>query len=360
MDKTVKKILSKIEKNGFEAYIVGGYVRDLFLKKTTYDIDICTNALPKDLKKIFPNSSVTQYGNVFFKVKKYDIEITTYRKEFDYCNRRPKKIEYINNLIDDLNRRDFTINALCMNQKGIMIDLIDGYNDLQNKVIRVIGDPLVKLREDPLRILRAIRFATVLNFSLEDSLVDAIHKTNKEILMLSKTRVKEELDKILISENAINGLKLLNEFKILNLLGISYKKIVKVYDLIGMWSQLELKGDFPFTKGDRNNIIKIKRIIEKGIIDKTILFNNGLYLSNVAGSILGVDNITINKLYKSMPIYSLNDLAVSALDIKKFLKIEDGPKIGEIIEALAVKVLNDDLKNNKKCIYNYLSYLKED
>ena len=359
MENFIKKILSKIEKNGYEAYIVGGYVRDLLLKRTTCDIDICTNAVPKELKKIFPGGHVGQYGTVSFKMNKYDIEITTYRKEIGYVNRKPKKVLYINNLIEDLQRRDFTINTICVNQKGIMIDLLDGYKDLMAKNIKMVGNPYVKLREDPLRILRAIRLATVLNFNLEFKLVEAIYANKNEILNLSKNRIKDELDKILISENALKGLDLLNQFNILETLGISFEKIVKVNDLVGMWAQLTLKEDFPFTKEDRNNIIKIKEIVKSGTINKNTLFNHELYLSNVAGEILGIDKILINKIYKSLPIHSVNDLCLNVVDIKKFLAIDDGRIIGNILKDLVSKILKEELKNNKKCIYRYLDSLKE-
>lgn len=360
MDKIIKKVLNKIEKNGYEAYIVGGYVRDLLLKKTTYDIDICTNAVPKELKKIFPVGLVTKYGNISFKMKKYDIEITTYRKETGYVNRRPQKVEYISNLIEDLHRRDFTINTICMNQKGIIIDLLDGYKDLKEKNVKMVGDPFLKLKEDPLRILRAIRFATSLNFNLDSALVNAIHENRYEILLLSKNRVKTELDKILMSENFLKGIELLNKFNMLEILGISFGKIVKVYDLVGMWAQLNLKEDFPFTKEDRNNIIKIKEIVKGGEITKNTLFNYGLYLSSVAGDILKIDKIVINKLYKSLPIYSVKDLCLKSSEIKKFLNIEDGKILGNITNDLVLKILNGDLKNNKKSVYQYLDGLKAD
>ena len=166
------------------------------MNKTSYDIDICTNALPKNVKELFKNCELTSYGNVFFKLKKYDFEITTYRKELKYENRRPKEVVYINNLIEDLLRRDFTINTICLNQNNEIIDLLDGVEDIKNRTLKIVGDPDLKLKEDPLRILRAIRFATVLDFDLDSNLQDSIFRNKYLLRDLSFYRKKQELESL--------------------------------------------------------------------------------------------------------------------------------------------------------------------
>jgi len=198
LNKVIKNVLTTIENNGYEAYLIGGYVRDLLVGKSTYDIDICTNATPKDLINIFPKSSTKNLGGIDFKIKEYHFEITTYRKEIKYKNRKPIEYNYINNLLEDLERRDFTINAICMNSKGEIIDLINGTKDISNMSVRMINNPEEKIKEDPLRILRAIRIATTLNFTLEKTLYKAIKDNYNEVSKLSSTRIKEELDKILL------------------------------------------------------------------------------------------------------------------------------------------------------------------
>lgn len=360
MNKTIKKVLNIIEKNGYEAYVVGGYVRDFLLKKTSYDIDICTNALPKDLKAIFKNGELTDYGNLFFKIKKFDFEITTYRKEIAYENRKPKKVEYINNLIEDLQRRDFTINTLCMNQDGLIIDLLNGSKDLNNRLIKMVGNADKKIKEDPLRILRAIRFATILNFKIEKSLEKSIAYNYSIVKTLSSYRIKEELDKILMSENALKGVSLLTEFKILELLKIKPKvNLIKVNDLIGMWAQFEILSELPFTKEDKNNIIKLKDIIKGGKIDNFTLYKYGLYLCCVAGEILNVDKIEINRKYKNLPIYSAKDVCISSEYLIKNFKIADGKQLGEILNDLINKILSEEISNTRESINAYLCYLKE-
>lgn len=360
MDKTIKKVLNTIEKNGFEAYIVGGYVRDFLLKKTSYDVDICTNALPKNLKSIFWNGELTDYGNLFFKIKKFDFEITTYRKEIGYENRKPKKVEYINNLIEDLYRRDFTINTICMNQDGLIIDLLNGSEDLNNRLIKMVGDPGKKIKEDPLRILRAIRFATILDFELESSLKESITNNYPIIKTLSSYRIKDELDKILMSENALKGIEMLIKFKILEILQIKPKSnLNRVNDLIGMWSQFEMTNELPFTKEDKNNIIKLKGILKSGKIDNFSLYNYGLYLCCVAGEILNVDRAEINRRYKNLPIYSNKDVCVSPEYLIKNFNIKEGKQLGRIFNELINKILSEEISNTRKSINAYLCSLKE-
>lgn len=273
MNKLIKNILSKIENHGFEAYIIGGYVRDLLVGKSSFDIDICTNATPKELIKIFPQSSTKNLGGIEFKIREYHFEITTYREEIKYKNRKPIEYNYINNLVEDLKRRDFTINAICMNTKGEIIDLIDGTKDLANLKIKMIGNIKTKIKEDPLRILRAIRIATHLNFSLDSELYKELKKEYKRVLKLSNTRIKEELDKILLSENPKKGLKLLEELGISKLLGLTYNEITNVKNLEAMYAQIDIKYNLPFTKVERENIKNIKSILKKAILINQLFIN---------------------------------------------------------------------------------------
>ena len=183
MDEKLKEILEMITNKGFKAYVVGGYVRDYLRKIKTNDIDICTNARVKDLMEIFKDYKVTplEYGNILLETKDYLYEITTFRKDIDYINNRKPIIEYVDTLEEDITRRDFTVNSICMDKDGKIIDLLNGKKDLNKKIIRTIGDPYFKIKQDSLRILRAIRFASCLNFKIEETLKTAI-KENKDLL----------------------------------------------------------------------------------------------------------------------------------------------------------------------------------
>lgn len=346
--------MSAIEKKGFEAYLVGGYVRELLLGRISYDIDICTNATPKELVSIFPMALAKSLGGIDFKIKEYHFEIMTYREEIKYENRRPSEYNYINNLVLDLQRRDFTINAICMSSKGDIIDLVNGVNDLTNGKLVMIGDAGAKLKEDSLRILRAVRFASTLNFSLDNTLTKEIKNNYKEIKTLSNTRVKEEFDKILLSDYVKKGLGLLKDLKILDLLNITYEEIVPVKSLEGMYAQLDFKYNFPFTKPEKNNIKALKEIIKSNDITKLTIYNYGLYLSIVAGEILGFSKKNINKMFKELPIHDKKDINVKPLDIVKALDINYSKKISVIMGELETLILDGTIKNKKSDIIKYL------
>lgn len=214
MYKIAIEILNIISDNNYEAYIIGGYPRDLYLGLNNLDIDICTNAKFDELLNIFKDYEIINNGfsSMVLKYKNYYFEITTYRKEFEYeKNRFPKKIEFVNTLEEDLERRDFVINTLCIDLNGNFIDLLNAKEDIDNKIIRSVGNPDFKISQDALRILRAIRFATVLNFKIEKNLKESIKKYGYLLDNLSDKRKFEELNKILNSNNKEYGLCLIKE-----------------------------------------------------------------------------------------------------------------------------------------------------
>ena len=205
------EILSEINELGYEAYIVGGYCRDLYLGNFSDDIDICTNAKYDDLKDYF---SITKgnFGSMVLKYEDYKFEVTTFRKEGEYDkNRFPKKVEFVDTLEEDLKRRDFIINTLCIDKNGEFIDLLGAKDDLDNKIIKCVGICDYKISQDILRSLRAIRFATILNFKIDDELKESIKKYSYLLANLSDKRKKEEIDKILNSDNKEYGLSLMKE-----------------------------------------------------------------------------------------------------------------------------------------------------
>ena len=171
-------VLKEFENAGYEAYFVGGYPRDLYMGLSTIDYDITTSATPKEIKEIFNEVTSDNYGCVNFIYKNNKFQATTYRKELKYKdNRKPIEIEYINDLKIDLMRRDFTINTSCLDSNGNLLDYLNGKEDIDNKIIKVVGNTNKKLQEDALRILRAIRFATTLNFELSKELYEEFSKS---------------------------------------------------------------------------------------------------------------------------------------------------------------------------------------
>jgi putative nucleotidyltransferase with HDIG domain len=230
--KEVKSILEKLQEGGFEAYIVGGCVRDLLLDKEPKDWDITTKAKPEEIQKIFSSFAEAtedkpatfyenRFGTVGVKTGSEEenlrvVEITTYRVESKYTDKRhPDEVKFAENLEEDLKRRDFTVNALALqlsSGKAIeIIDLFGGQKDLEDKVIQAVGNPEERFNEDALRMLRAVRFAVQLGFSIESETFKAIQKNSGWLEAIAKERIKDEFGKIIMSVNPDKGVELLRE-----------------------------------------------------------------------------------------------------------------------------------------------------
>ena len=319
------KLLKKIEDCGFKAYIVGGFVRDYLLGIESVDVDICTNAKPVDIKNIFNDVQISHedYGSVTVIIRNIRYEITTFRREIKYINnRKPVEIEYINDVETDLVRRDFTINSLLIDSSGKVIDLLGGKSDLDKKIIKTIGDSDIKFIQDSLRILRAIRFASILNFELDDSVSRAIIN-NKELLRdLSYYRKKEELDKIFTSTNVKHGVKLLKELGLIEILELkNLEKIDNFDDLLSVWARLDVKDKYPFTKVEREQMSKIVKVLDLDNLDITVLYKYGLYVNSVVGNIKGLDKTAITKKYNELPIKSRSEIKINGAEIGEILMI---------------------------------------
>ena len=357
MDKSIVKILSLIEENGFEAYVVGGYVRDFLLDKDTKDIDICTNARVVELVDIFNDFNIVSnnYGAVKITYNDYKFDITTYREELKYNgNRRSLEIKYIDNLVEDIKRRDFTCNTLCMSKEGNIIDVLNGKEDIDNKIIRCVGDVNKKLTEDPLRILRAIRFATVLDFKLDKELYDTILEKRELVGTLSTTRIKEELTKILVSKKATKGLNYLKRLKLTEYIGIEYEKVKIVSDICGMYSQINFIREYPFTIKEKESIDKINKLVNSGKIDKYSIIEYGLYICSVAGDILGYKKRDIIKMDKELSIKDKNDINITGLEICNILGCKPSKVIGMVYDEVLVQIVEKNIKNEKNDISTYI------
>jgi len=235
----VKKTTKSLKQAGFEAFIVGGCVRDYLMGKQPKDWDITTNAQPEQILQIFKDAKYKNtFGTVLLPIKEKDqlitvLEITTYRSEFGYSDRRhPDKIQFEDKLEKDLERRDFTVNALALdaNKEEEIIDLFGGQKDIKAKIIRAVGEPSDRFKEDALRMLRAVRFSTQLGFSLEPKTQRAIVKLAGSLKFVSNERIRDELIKILASNHPSEGIYLLHECKLLQYIipelerGISVKQ----------------------------------------------------------------------------------------------------------------------------------------
>lgn len=208
----VRLIIERLNKNGFEGYAVGGCIRDLILNKTPYDWDITTSAKPNEILDIFSDFKTAdtgiKHGTVTVIMNHKPFEITTYRTEGSYSdNRHPDKVEFSTSIEDDLSRRDFTMNAVAYNEYSGIYDPFGGINDINNKVIKSIGNPDVRFNEDALRILRGLRFSAVLGFGIEENTVKSMLKNKALLNNISKERISSEFNKLITGDNAYNVIK---------------------------------------------------------------------------------------------------------------------------------------------------------
>ena len=353
------KLLKKIEDNGFKAYIVGGFVRDHLLGIESNDIDICTNAKPKDIHDIFKSACLPneEYGSVTVIVKNIRYEITTFRKEYSYIgNRKPGSFEFIDDLHEDLKRRDFLINTLCIDRYGNILDILNGRSDLDAKVIHAVGNSYHRFTEDAFRILRAIRFATTLKFELSTDIKNAIIETKNLLKNISYERKREELDKIFTNQNVDYGVSLLCELELLDVLDIpNLNKVRNFDDLMGVWAQLKVNdGTYRFTSNERNLINGIQAVLDLDNYDYYVLYKHGLYVNSVAAGIKNLDKKEVTQIYNSLPIYNKNDIAINGKDISLVLNKEPGDYIKTIIKDIEKKILYNELENNKEILLKYV------
>lgn len=217
----VSTAIDLLNEAGFEAYIVGGCVRDFLLHRTPYDFDITTNALPAQTYNIFKNFRRIDigkaHGTIAVIIDNMQIEITTYRIDGEYNDkRRPEKVSYTTSLKKDLARRDFTINAMAYNSKTGLVDYFDGKSSIEKKEIKCVGNPTFRFEEDALRIMRAVRFSSQLDFSIEEQTKIQIFNQKENLMFVSAERIRSELDKLLLGKNPYDAL-------------MKYSKIIAIF-----------------------------------------------------------------------------------------------------------------------------------
>lgn len=345
------EVLKILNKNGFEAYIVGGFPRDYYLGIVSDDIDICTNAVFNDLKEIFDSISYNKYGSYLLSYKDNSFEVTTYRKDIrSFKSRFPMSIKFVNKLYSDLKRRDFTINTLCIDCNGNFLDLMNSRIDINHCIIKIVGSKK-KMRDDSLRILRAIRFATILNFDIDLKLRRAILKYSYTLQNLSFDRKKSELDKIFLSNNCSYGINLIRYYGLEDYLHIDLSDVVIVDDLCGMWAQVIIDDSYNFKKSDKYKITKIRELLWK-LFDIYDLYLYGCDILSVVSKIKG-DGLNIIELYESLPIKDRDDIDIDFFDICSVIDVND-QMIGVIYNDIEKKIVYGELCNDKSVLLDYI------
>lgn len=385
----VSTLMEKLNDAGYECYIVGGAIRSILLGLPVHDYDLTTNALPEEMKQVFSKyhtiETGLQHGTLTVVSEHIPVEITTYRKDAEYLDHRhPDEVVFTTSIQDDCSRRDFTINAFCYNAHDGLLDFFEGKKDLDNQLIKCIGDPYQRFEEDALRILRAIRFASQLNFSIEDTTSKAIIEKKETLSYVSIERIHEEFTKFLEGDGFLTLL-------------YPYRKVFSIFlpELNNMNHEWDiLIHQLNYSKP--NHLVRMaillssscfkdsrvilnrlkysneqKRIILDMIHHKDSLINSRIDIRHLLNSLSCDFELYLNyresidqKQYpNSLEIYQsiLNDgdcYSLKQLDVKGEDVIQlgyKGKEISETLHYLLDSVMEDKVTNNKKDLIEYLN-----
>ena len=356
--KEAMEILRKINKAGYESYIVGGAARDLLLKINTVDFDITTKALPKELIKVFEGYKVVlgDFLSVTLTYNKKEYIITTFRKEGKYLrNRTPITFKPVRRVKKDLKRRDFTINTLLINHKGKLVDYYHGKEDIDAKIIKTVSKPMKTFQIDALRILRAIRFAATLEFDFDSKTEAALIKKAHLVKKLSAFRRKSELLKILSAKDLKRSISLLKKYKIDQYLEIKkLEDLTYVPEMIGIFSQLDINlEDWGFAKSEKKDIIALRRLLANDL-DIFSLLTSNFNLFSLAVSIKGEPADQIMKQYQNLSTKKPEDLDITSTQIKIILGEKDKDLITTVREEIFKNIIKGNLENEFQEIKKYI------
>jgi tRNA nucleotidyltransferase (CCA-adding enzyme) len=401
---SVSFVLNRLEQKGFEAYIVGGCVRDSLLGKEPYDWDVCTDAKPDEIKDCFSDFTTVdtgiRFGTVTAVFPDMDIQITAYRTDSEYSDyRRPDRVSFTDSLKEDLSRRDFTINAMAYHPTKGLADFFGGLADLEKKTIRCVGDPSKRFTEDALRILRALRFSSVLSYFIEENTKKAVHQYKSLLLKISAERIVNEFNKLLLGDFVA---EVLTEFSDIFDLLVPECKISERNDIpksmISAPKDLVVRLALLFSDTKENpseSALFAKRTLQdlkydKDTLQKTcfLVENASLRLENGLESVLkhfkrlspsmymkildvkearlkrlnaGCEQLKLiedcrNTAYRILSgdyCWSVSSLKVNGNDLKE-IGIEEGIRIGKTLDRLVDEVIEGRVKNKKEDLIRYV------
>ncbi|WP_414054962.1 CCA tRNA nucleotidyltransferase [Macrococcus equi] len=378
-------VIHHIESQGYKAYIVGGAVRNILLDKPVNDIDITTNCLPEEIINIFDRTIPVgiEHGTVLVLWEEYQFEITTFRKDGDYHDhRRPDQVYFVSDLKSDLKRRDFTINALAIDESGEIIDYFEGQDDLLQKNIRAVGDAEQRFQEDALRMIRAIRFQSVLNFDIEENTLNAIHKLSPMVEHVSIERIVIEFKKMIEGTGNSKALQIFYQemyryipfFKCLKndlkKYQIHHATTFEIYlGYIIFCETNECIKRLPNLKisNQEKNLIKtyadifryfnfpgysIRQFVyryEINLIKDVLKFihHEKLDLNNM------IDIQLLKENYHLLPIHSRSELAINGHDLMIHLGKKQGAWLKQTLEDIENEVIEGRLTNNREKILEW-------
>ncbi|HFH9837747.1 TPA: CCA tRNA nucleotidyltransferase [Streptococcus suis] len=381
-------ILEKIKAAGFEAYFVGGSVRDAILGRPIHDVDIATSSYPQETKQIFPRTIDVgiEHGTVLVLEGNKEYEITTFRTEEEYVDfRRPSQVSFVRSLEEDLKRRDFTVNAFALNEDAQIVDLFDGLTDLDNRTLRAVGIPSERFNEDALRIMRGFRFAATLDFEIEPQTFAAMVETAPLLEKISVERSFIEFDKLLMADFWRKGLRAMIDSKAYDFLP----------DLAGKGEELEvmltsLEENFQFSTSEQawsmlfvcldiNNIksflkkwktsndfqrtvvklVEIYQIRQLGPVTKQICFKYGKDLLNLVEELRQAQGLETNfeaieEVDNSLTIHDKHEIVVNGGHLMKAFDLKPGPVLGKLLKEVEFQIVEGNLPNEREMIMMFV------
>lgn len=389
-----RPVLQKIEQAGFEAYFVGGCVRDTILGDPIHDIDIATSAYPSEIKAIFKRTVDTgiEHGTVMILDHGTGYETTTFRTESGYQDyRRPDSVTFVRSLAEDLKRRDFTINALALRENGEVIDLFDGLTDLKKHLIRAVGDPNERFHEDALRMMRAVRFASKLDFTIDTATLAGIEQNAPLLAKIAVERIQVEFEKLLLGQQPVSGLKdfiatglyrycpgLADQQDALS--GLLVLNNWQLENTQQAWAMLCVQlgltgksiGRFLKRWKTSNDLIKqVKKIVpliaclRDNKLTALDLFEGGWDAVRDANQVAKLygwakDDQELEALYQALPIKSSKELAVDGRTLMVAGQIKPGPRLGQILNDLTKAVVQGQLANDQQTLLEMVRTLAEE
>lgn len=383
-------VLSTIEKAGYEAYFVGGCVRDYILGKEISDIDIATSATPIEIKSIFPRTVDVgiEHGTVVVLWEKETYELTTFRTDGEYADfRRPSEVTFIRNLYDDLKRRDFTMNSIAMNKEGVLTDPFEGKLAIKNKIIKTVGSPSERFHEDALRMMRAVRFVSQLQFSIEQNTYAALIENAHLLEKIATERKTVEFEKLLQGNGRKQALGILTDTGLFNYLPElkgQQKALFRMTDFeietlasTEMWTlllylmEISIQDSEKFLRQWKLPVRKIKQItailellhqrFEHEWTIQTLFqakLENALHTEKVFNIIQNQSVLEgipdLEQQYRSLIIKDRHELNVSGKDLMKWKQKEPGPWIKEYLQCIENAVLTGEVENRTDKIRGWL------
>lgn len=381
-------IIDKIEEAGFEAYFVGGSVRDTLLNKTINDVDIATSAKPDEIKQIFQKTIDVgiEHGTVMVLWKDETYEITTFRTESTYQDfRRPDNVEFVRSLKEDLKRRDFTINALAMDRDGKIIDYFNGQNDLEKQVIKAVGNPEERFFEDALRMMRGVRFVSQLNFDMDSATELAIQKNHSLLEKIAVERIQVEFIKLLMGSGRRKGLELFiatnlfyycpglkdykNELEELVTLDCTMDNRIIAWTLLIHYLNKPTEEAELFLRAwkcSKKEITQVKSALValehrlKKDFDRQVLYQTGLQIALDVETIMEclgrpVSFEAVHLLYEELPIYSKKDIKINGNVLQEVCNKKPGKWLGDLMVEIEAAILAGTLFNEQQAIVEWVS-----